>query len=140
MSSLLMWSVIAVLWLGEARLLNRAATLAIGLLLLFGVVLSGSRTGALGAVLLALWGVLDRRLSKPTRAMLLLAPIAFALLWGGVTAWAHFNQQVFGGEAQLHKADISSSRFGIWVEHARADRARSPGRASASASSTSPGR
>jgi hypothetical protein len=114
MSSLLMWSIIAVLWLGEARLLQRAATLCIALLLLFGVVLSGSRTGGLGALLLALWGGLDRRLTKPTRTMLLLAPIAFALLWGGVTAWAHFNQQVFGGEAQLHKADISSSRFGIW--------------------------
>ena len=114
MSSLLMWSVIAVLWLGEARLLPRAATWGVALLLLFGVVLSGSRTGALGAVLLALWGGLDRRLSRPSRTLLLLAPIAFALLWGGVAAWAHFNQQVFGGEAQLHRADISSSRFGIW--------------------------
>jgi O-antigen ligase len=114
MSSLLMWSLIAAVWLGEARLLRRTATVGIALVLLFGVVLSGSRTGALGALLLALWGALDRRLARSSRLLLLLAPLVFALLWAGVTGWAHVNQQVFGGEAQLHKADISSSRFGIW--------------------------
>jgi len=114
MSSLLMWSLIAVVWLAEAAALRRAVALAFGLVLLFGVVLSSSRTGALGAVLLAVWGIVDRRLSKRTRLLLLLTPLLFALMWAGVTEWAHAHEQVFGGEAQLHKGDISSSRFGIW--------------------------
>ena len=113
-SSLLMWSVIAVLWLGEARLLGRAVTALLGVALLFGVVLSGSRTGGLGVLMLALWGLLDRRLSGRSRLLLVLTPVVFAALWFGVTEWAHHSQQVFGGEAQLNKADISSSRFGIW--------------------------
>ncbi len=116
MSSLLLWSLIAVVWLAEASALPRAVALGFALALLFGVVLTGSRTGALGALLLAVWGVLDRRLSTRTRVLLLLAPVLFALMWAGVTAWAHGHAQVFGGESQLHKGDISSMRFGIWSE------------------------
>ena len=107
---------IARLWLGEARRLPRALAPPLALLLLLrrgAQRLAHRRASA--PLLLALWGLLDRRLSQPTRAQLLLAPVAYALLWCGVTAWAHSDQQVFGGEAQLHKADISSSRFGIWA-------------------------
>ena len=113
-SSLLMWSLIAVVWLGEARVLSRAATWGAGLLLLFGVALSGSRTGWLGVGLLFVWGALDRRLSRRLRIALVLSPVAFVAMWFGIIEWAHYSQHVFGGEAQLHKADISSSRFGIW--------------------------
>ncbi len=114
-SSLLMWSVIAVLWLGEAGVIGRIATVLLSLFLLFGVVLCGSRTGWLGVGMLLVWGALDRRLSARTRVLLVLSPVFFAALWFGATEWAHRAQQVFGGEAQLHKADISSSRFGIWT-------------------------
>ena len=34
--------------------------------LCIGLVLSGSRTGALGTLILAAWGLLDRRLSQRT--------------------------------------------------------------------------
>lgn len=114
-SSLLMWSLISILWLGEDGRLGRAATAVLGSMLLFGVVLCGSRTGWLGLGMLFVWGALDRRLSRHTRLQLVLAPVVFAAMWFGVTEWAHHHQQVFGGEAQLHKADISSSRFGIWT-------------------------
>ena len=116
MSSLLLWSLIAVVWLAEAAALRRSVALGFALLLLFGLVLTGSRTGALGALLLAVWGVVDRRLAPRTRVLLLLAPVLFALMWAGITAWAHGHAQVFGGESQLHKGDISSMRFGIWSE------------------------
>jgi hypothetical protein len=93
----------------------RNATRACALLMLFGLVLSGSRTGMLGTGLLALWGLLDRRLSRPARVGLVLAPLIFALFWWGAAAWSHHQHAVFGGDAQFNKSDISSSRFGIWA-------------------------
>ena len=117
MSSLLLWGVIAAVWLSDTPGVTRTArTVARGavLLMLFGLVLSGSRTGMLGTGLLALWGLLDRRLSRQARAVLVLAPVVFALFWWGAAAWSHHSHEVFGGDAQFNKSDISSSRFGIW--------------------------
>ena len=51
------------------------------LLLLGGVVLTASRTGAVCVVLMALWGLLDRRLSKPLRLLLLSLPLLYAAWW-----------------------------------------------------------
>ena len=114
--SLLLWGMVATVWLSEARVLKRGAAVAVALLLMFAVVLSASRSGVVGAVVLALWGVLDRRLSGRARLALLLAPLAYALLWAGATGWAHYSQQVFGGEGRFSGGgDISSSRFGIWA-------------------------
>jgi O-Antigen ligase/Virulence factor membrane-bound polymerase, C-terminal len=86
----------------------------VSLLMLFGVVLSGSRTGMLGTLMLAGWGLLDRRLSPPARRMLWLAPVAYALMWGGMALWAQAQQQVFDGVARLQQADLSSNRLAIW--------------------------
>ena len=118
MSSLLLWGVIAAVWLSDtagATRTARAVTRGAVLLMLFGLVLSGSRTGMLGTGLLALWGLLDRRLSRQARAVLVLAPVVFALFWWGAAAWSHHSHEVFGGDAQFNKSDISSSRFGIWA-------------------------
>ena len=114
--SLLLWGVVATAWLVEARVLKRWVGAAVALLLMFAVVLSASRSGVIGAVVLALWGVLDRRLSGRVRVALLLSPLVYALMWAGATAWAHHSQHVFGGETRFSGAgDISSSRFGIWA-------------------------
>ena len=114
--SLLLWGVVATAWLVEARVLKRGVGVAVALLLMFAVVLSASRSGVIGAVVLALWGVVDRRLSGRVRFALLLSPLVYALMWAGATAWAHHSQQVFGGETRFSGAgDISSSRFGIWA-------------------------
>ena len=113
--SLLLWSIVAALWLGEARFLRRAFGIAFAAYMLFVVVLSGSRSGVLGAFLLAIWGLLDRRLAKPTRAALLLAPLAYGLFWFGASAWAPHGDHAFGGASRFSTSgDISSSRFGIW--------------------------
>ena len=114
LSSLLLWSLVALVWLSERGRVGRLATPALGTLLLAGIVLTASRTGMLGVLMLGVWGLLDRKLSRRTRFLLITSPLAFALLWGGLAAWAHHAQQVFGGDAQLAKGDISSSRFGIW--------------------------
>ena len=114
LSSLLLWSLVALLWLAEQRRLARAAGIGLGVLLLAGVVLSASRTGMIGVLMLGAWGLADRRLSGRSRAWLVAAPFVFALLWLGLAAWAHHGHHVFGGDAQLGKGDISSSRFAIW--------------------------
>ncbi|MCI4430639.1 MAG: O-antigen ligase C-terminal domain-containing protein [Burkholderiales bacterium] len=114
--SLLLWAIVAGLWLGEARVLRRGIAIALAALMLFTVVLSGSRSGALGALVLALWGLLDARLAKPTRAALLLAPLVYGLFWYGATAWAPHAEHAFGGAGRFSgSGDISSSRFGIWA-------------------------
>jgi hypothetical protein len=64
---------------------------------------------------LALWGLLDRRLSRPTRVLLLLAPLFYAIAWLGLSAWAEASLHAFGGEGRLAEADLSGSRFGIWA-------------------------
>ena len=65
LSSLLLWSAIAVVPLVELGALGRtparrAAAVALFALMVLGVVLSGSRTGLVGVGVLALWGLLDR--------------------------------------------------------------------------------
>lgn len=114
LSSLLLWSIIAVLWLGQTQALPRSAALAIAALLMFATVLSGSRTGMLGAGLLCVWGLIDARLARPVRLALVLAPVVYALFFEGAAFYAHHADAVFGGEARLAERDISGSRFGIW--------------------------
>ena len=115
LSSLLLWGIIAVVWLGEAKIWRRSAVWGCALLLVFGVVLSGSRTGALGTGVLLLWGVLERRFSRETRWLLALMPLAYLVFWLGNSAWADYSHHVFGGEARFSTSgDISSSRYAIW--------------------------
>ncbi|HMO49005.1 MAG TPA: Wzy polymerase domain-containing protein [Rubrivivax sp.] len=116
LSSLLLWSAIAVVPLVELGRLRRGPGWALFALMCFAVVLTASRTGALGVGLLALWGLLDRRLSRPVRLMLLAAPLLYLLAWLGLSAWAASSHHAFGGEARLAEADLSSSRFAIWSD------------------------
>ena len=86
---------------------------AIGLLLLLGVILSASRVGMVGIVMLAAWGAFDRSLPKSTRIALVSALAVAGLLWWGVDLWAHGDAKV----ADLgHRpgSDLSSSRLLVW--------------------------
>ncbi|HEY9067029.1 MAG TPA: Wzy polymerase domain-containing protein, partial [Burkholderiaceae bacterium] len=123
LSSLLLWGIIAVAWLGdhdeggsnEARSLRHVMTWAVALLFIFCVVLTASRTGAIGTGLLTLWALLDRRLSRPTRWLLGLMPLFYLVFWLGNSAWADYTHHVFGGETRFSTSgDISSSRYAIW--------------------------
>ena len=115
LSSLLLWAVITAVWLGETQVIKRSLAWGASLLFIFVVVLSASRTGAVGTLLLAGWGIVDRRLSPSMRRLLWAAPVAFAVFWVGNAAWADYSHHVFGGETRFSGAgDVSSSRFGIW--------------------------
>ncbi len=112
LSSLLLLGLVAIVWLHgrDARACSRAGdALCWGLMawLCLGVVLTGSRTGALGVVGLALWGALDRRLLAPARwGLLAVLGLYGVLAWG----WSAGLQGGRLGGA----ADMSASRFGIW--------------------------
>ncbi len=120
LSSLLLWALIAWVPLAHAgrvaawRLDRRVAVL-LGLLLVWAVVLTASRTGIVGVVLLALWGLVDRRLARWVRIALVAAPVAYLLIALVMSGWAHATGQTFGGETRLAEGDMSASRFGIWA-------------------------
>jgi len=122
LSSLLLWSLVATVWLHAAwsrrkaaamTALNAAAAIAM-LAFTFGVVLTVSRTGAVCILLLASWGLLDKQLPRFTRVLLWSLPLFLVVFWVGITEWATASHHVFAGDDQLHKGDLSSSRFGIW--------------------------
>jgi O-antigen ligase len=115
LSSLLLWSFIAAIWLGEAARMGRAWTASLTTFFLFGLVLAASRTGVVGVALLALWGLLDRRLTKGSRLVLLLAPVVYLVFFSGLSLWAHASHQMFGGEARLAESEGGpNSRLNIW--------------------------
>jgi len=115
LSSLLLWSCIAAVALLELRRLSlRWAAVAV-VALVFAVVLTASRTGLVSVLMLALWGLLDPRLARPTRALLLTLPLVYAASWWGMAQWAAVADHSFGGTARLAESDISGSRFGIWA-------------------------
>ncbi|MEO5883583.1 MAG: Wzy polymerase domain-containing protein [Caldimonas sp.] len=116
LSSLLLWSVVAVIWLGEARVIYREIAWMLALLFIEVIVLSASRTGLLGMAALMGWGLLDRRLSRATRIMLFCSPLAYLALWGLTSVWSHRTGMAFGGEARLSGSGlyVSYSRYKIW--------------------------
>ena len=114
LSSLLLWSCIAVIGLLDLRRVSRQAAAVAVAALVFAVVLTASRTGLVSVLLLALWGLADRRLSRTARVLLLAAPVVYAIGWWAMAQWAAASAHDFGGTARLAESDISGSRFGIW--------------------------
>ena len=114
LSSLLLWhciAVVALLQLGQLRRVWAGVLLALGV---FAVVLTASRTGLVSVLLLAGWGLLDGRLSRTARLLLVAAPVVYALSWLGMAQWAELTQHTFGGAQRLAEADVGGSRLAIW--------------------------
>lgn len=117
LSTLLLWSLVAVVWLLAVGRLSLAAVVLLSGLLVFAVVLSASRTGLLGLLLLALWGALDRRLASAVRGLLIGLLVAYAAMWWGLDLWRAAGALSAEGLPQLRtEGDISSSRFAIWSD------------------------
>ncbi len=98
----------------ESRRLPLHFGLPLFVLFVVGVELSASRTGMVGVALLALWGLVDSRLARRTRLMLLFAPVVYALGWYAMSLCAADGQHTFGAASRLAEKDLSGSRFGIW--------------------------
>lgn len=119
LSSLLLWALIA--WVPMAQhgkiagwRIDRRFALLIAAVLTWAVVLTASRTGIVGVVLLALWGWADRRLARWVRITLVMAPMVYLVIAFAMSGWAHSTGNTFGGETRLAEGDMSASRFGIW--------------------------
>ncbi len=117
--SLLLWGVIAVVALLEMRRLALKWAAALVVLMVFAVELSASRTGAVGLGLLAAWGILDKRLSRPARVLLVLTPVIYALSYGAMALYGHWTDQAFGAEARIATGEATTespnSRKHIWA-------------------------
>lgn len=115
LATLLLWAAITLVPLvGSAHLRARHAFAAMALLMA-AIALSGSRTGALGVVLLAAWGLADRRLGRTGRALLIAAPLFYAAAWAGLWLAAQLGAAALGGLARGAGGDPSSSRFAVWA-------------------------
>jgi hypothetical protein len=101
LSSLLMWGSIAVVVLVQLKRLPWSAGAVLLSAMVFAVVLTASRTGLVSVVLLALWGLLDRRAVPRVRALLIATPLIYAAGWLAMAQWASRTQQAFGGAARL---------------------------------------
>ncbi len=116
--SLLQWALVALVLLAELRWLKPVVVLAMLLLLVWAVELTASRTGAAGLGLLALWGVLDHRLSRRARWLLLAMPVVYLVAFGAMAAWGHFEHQSLGAAARLQAEsggiDSPNTRARIW--------------------------
>ncbi|NDY91006.1 PglL family O-oligosaccharyltransferase [Ideonella livida] len=119
LSTLLIWGLMALAvmahrgrWLGQ-RLPDGLAA-AMGLLLVLAVVLTASRTGVAGILLLAVWGLCDKRLRPAVRWSLVVTPLLYLGGWLLMSAWAEAAARTFGGQARLAENDLRSSRLGIW--------------------------
>jgi hypothetical protein len=121
LSTLLLWSAVAVVPLLETQALRRhvAARVTLSALfaaMLFGVVLSGSRTGLLGVAVLVAWGQVDRRLSRTSRGLLIASPLICLVSWM-LLGWLSslLDTGALGAATRLGESqDYSSGRWSIW--------------------------
>jgi O-antigen ligase len=121
LSTLLLWSAVAVVPLLETVARRRHAIVNAGLCalfaaMLFGIVLSGSRTGLLGVAGLVAWGLLDRRLSRTSRGLLIASPLICLASWM-LLGWlsSTLDTGALGASTRLGESqDYSSGRWSIW--------------------------
>jgi O-antigen ligase len=118
LSTLLLWGCAAAVWLAVARRWPLGLLAALLALLVFAVVLTASRTGLVGVVLLAIWGIADRRLPGRVRLLLIGCVGLYGLGWWGIEQWSALTGANFYGNDQVAKTlhgDPSSSRGRIWA-------------------------
>ncbi len=116
LSTLLLWGSVATLWWGVVQRWSSQRIAAL-LLTVFSVVLTASRTGTVGVIMLSLWGLVDRRWPRTVRWLLIAALPMYVLGWWGMEHWAAMSGDAFYGNDQVNKTlhgDPSSSRGKIW--------------------------
>ena len=96
LATLVVWGAIAWAVLHAQARLPRGAGMGGMAVLMVGLVLSGSRTGLLAVALLPLWALLDQRLPRHTRRLLLAAPLMAAAAVAALHGWAAHSGQALG--------------------------------------------
>ncbi|MBP6902670.1 MAG: O-antigen ligase C-terminal domain-containing protein [Burkholderiaceae bacterium] len=117
--SLLLWGVVAAVALHELGRLPRWALAALVTLLVVGVELTASRTGAVGLLLLLGWALIDRRLSPAARWTLAATPLLYGLAYAAMGWYGEFSHQALGAGARLDSSGLGdggsrNGRLNIW--------------------------
>ena len=110
LASLMMWACVAVTYLGDQKRFGRFSAWLWPVLLfgfVFTIVLSASRTGLIGVVVLAVWGLIDGRLSRATRMTLVCSLLMVGIAWWGMEQWAYAGH-VFGAQTRLESEGAGS--------------------------------
>jgi O-antigen ligase len=120
LASLLLMGAVAVVPLVESGALGlsagRRVLAVLAMALLVGAdMLTGSRTGMIGVLVLAAWGLADQRLSRFSRGLLLAAPLLYGAAWLAGAAWsaAHAGPAL-GMVARVGQTEVTTGRFTIW--------------------------
>jgi len=112
LASLMMWTAVAAVFVTEKRRW-RAALAPLLFACVFTVVLSASRTGFIGIAMLAVWGLVDRRLSRSARLALMATPLMLGASWGLMALWSAESGHAFGAASRLSEGAGSPSRLAI---------------------------
>jgi O-antigen ligase len=112
LASLMMWAAVAAVFITEKRGW-RAALMPPLFACVFTIVLSASRTGYAGIAMLALWGVVDRKLSRGARLALLATPLMLGASWWLMSLWSAGSGHAFGAASRLAEGAGSPSRLAI---------------------------
>jgi O-antigen ligase len=117
LATVLLWGGLAIVPLHASGRLRTAVAIPVYALLVFGIVLSASRTGFVGVMLLACWGLLDRRLPRGARGLLLAAPLIYAAGWALMTGWSQVSGQPFEGAVRLASTGLTGgTRSLVWSD------------------------
>lgn len=111
LASLMMWMAVAAVFITERRGW-RALLAPLLFASVFTVVLSASRTGFIGIAMLAIWGLVDRTLSRTARLSLLATPLMLGLSWWLMAQWSA-EGHAFGAASRLSEGAGSPSRLAI---------------------------
>jgi len=114
LATYLLLASVGLIWLNEMGRLRRGWLAILLAVLVFGVVLSGSRTGQFGLIVMTIWAWLDRRLTPTSRRALMWSPVMMAVAWVGLYLWAQFTEQSLGAASRVGDG-LGSSRFGVWL-------------------------
>lgn len=110
LASLLMWACVASVWLAQGgwfeRRLNSITGSTVTLytllfLFVFSVLLSASRTGMIGILVLALWGAVDARLAPRVRIALGSTLLMFVISWGLLEWYTAVSHHAFGAQSRV---------------------------------------
>lgn len=112
LASLMMWAAVAAVFIAQKRQW-RAALAPLLFAFVFTVVLSASRTGFIGIAMLAIWGLVDRRLSRSARLALLATPLMLGASWWLMSLWSAEGGHAFGAASRLAEGAGSPSRLAI---------------------------
>jgi len=112
LASLMMWASIGAVFVTERRGWREALPPLL-CAFVFTVVLSASRTGYIGIAMLALWGIVDRTLSRSARLSLLATPLMLGVCWWLMAQWSAESGHAFRAASRLAEGAGSPTRLAI---------------------------